>query len=212
MDTSEPEMPSIRKVAFFGGTFDPPHNGHLGIVKYILEHTGLDRILIVPSFSPPHKDSNVATFEERMEMCRILFSEELNDRRVELSRVEETLPSPSYTWQTMEFIGSQEEGAELFIVVGMDNYRTLDSWKKGDELQHRYRFIVLARREGGDTGVKVKDIVMTNPLWEISSEKIRELFGLYYKQGGDNQKIPLSKMLPEKLLDYILQKGLYRNL
>ena len=126
-------MPEITS-ALFGGTFDPIHNGHIVLARELAARLALDRVLIMPTFVPPHKiKTQMASAVDRLEMCRLACEPypELMVSDLEINR-----RGASFTVLTLEQLQRQFPDAELFLFVGADMFLTLASW---------YRFADIAR-------------------------------------------------------------------
>jgi len=206
-------MGRLKRAAFFGGTFDPPHNGHLFAVKYVLTHCDIDKLVVVPSYAPPHKSENVLNnFDDRMNMAELLF-DSVNDSRLLITGVEKDLPEPSFTWQTMEFLEQLYQGWNFSIIIGWDMYMGLQSWSRYDLLMQRYSFIILRRENDIKKDlrtIRTQDLVLPNPVWDISSTMIRKQLQEYYNNPRGELKEKLEQYFSPDLLEYILEKKLYK--
>lgn len=113
------------RIGVYGGTFNPPHLGHKHLAMQIRQAAKLDKIIIIPVFSPPHKSSNeVADGFHRMEMCRILFNEDF----FEISDIELNREGKSYTFDTICQLKEIYSKDELFLIMGSDMLLCFDSW------------------------------------------------------------------------------------
>jgi len=197
----------MKKIAVFGGTFNPVHNGHLNILKSIDEKLCFDEILLIPSFMPPHKEvSELASGKARMKMLSLAFAdmEKCGVCDIELCR-----KGKSYTVDTVKKLKQIFPNAELYFIIGSDMLLTFDRWKNWREIL-KYTYILASSRNEGETEVLVKKaeeldknrirVVETEP-FSVSSTEIRAMI----KNGED-----VSDLLPEKVLRYINQEGLYR--
>lgn len=121
----------MKKVALFGGSFNPPHLGHLNVARVALEQLDLDHVYIVP-VALPHKDVNIlAAPQSRLEMTRELFSA-LEGTSVESWEIDRG--APSYTFDTALHLRDIEPEAQIFLLVGDDLASTLPSWHRSSEL------------------------------------------------------------------------------
>lgn len=123
-----------QRIALFGGTFDPIHNGHLVLARELAVRLKLDRVVMMPTFVPPHKiKTEMASAVDRLEMCRIACAPypELTVSEREINR-----RGASFTVLTLEELHTAYPNAELFLLVGSDMFLTLASW---------YRFADIAR-------------------------------------------------------------------
>ncbi len=133
-------MPAGR-IGLLGGTFDPPHIGHLVVAQDVFEHLELDRLLVVPAGDPPHRET-VLPAELRCELVSTCFE---GDGRFEVSRVELERPGPSFTVDTLRWIRETRNPEALFCVIGVDQLRAIDTWSRYEELPRLARLAVMAR-------------------------------------------------------------------
>ncbi|MBQ8320741.1 MAG: nicotinate (nicotinamide) nucleotide adenylyltransferase [Clostridia bacterium] len=196
------------RLGIYGGTFSPPHIGHTEAAAAFVKQMKLDRLLVIPTFTPPHKDfSEEAGAERRLEMCRLAFS---SIPMAEVSDLEIKRGGKSYTYITLEELS--EGGNELFFLCGTDMLLTFDLWKR-----YEYIFslatICYARRESdkqNDEKIKekirqyeklgAKIVKIEHSVTEVSSSQLR----LDIKRGG---RVPY---LHKAVQNYIQEKGLYR--
>jgi nicotinate-nucleotide adenylyltransferase len=136
-------MPAPRKIALFGGTFDPVHLGHLHLATQARESLKLDEVRFLPCRISPHKTgSQPASGEDRCEMLR-LATEDLPWAVVDDFELQQ--PGPSYSYQTAEAMATRFPGARLFWIMGGDQWESLPRWKNPERLAELVEFIVLAR-------------------------------------------------------------------
>ena len=133
-----------RRIAAFGGTFDPIHSGHVEMARSIVDNFALDRLLIVPAYRPPHKDPRgIADAYHRYAMA-VLATVELP--RVVVSTIELEMPERPYTFETIERLRSLV-GAEarLFFVMGADSFQEINTWREPARLLASTNVIVVTR-------------------------------------------------------------------
>lgn len=191
------------KLALLGGSFDPIHNGHLATAKHAKLALKLDEVhFILAKQSPfktggadsdksPHvtgergkaarnkKDAQKVSSEMRFQILKTALSEpeyqKLNFKAVDLELKRST---PSYSYQTVEYYREHFPEAQLFWILGEDNYYSLDKWKNYEYLKENLEFIVLRRKEAGAAvadPAPAKNIhFIQNPYYEVSSTQIRE--------------------------------------
>jgi nicotinate-nucleotide adenylyltransferase len=200
-------MPEER-LGIFGGTFDPPHIGHLILAGEAISQLKLTRLLWVLTPIPPHKlNQPITPVEIRLEMLNLVL---INDREFELSRVEMDRPGPHYAADTMQILGTQYPSATLIFLMGGDSLRDLPSWHLAPDLVAACSEIGVMRRPGDsidlielDTqipGVQNKVRFVEAPLLDIASSEIRRRV----RQG----KAFRYYLTPEVYM-YILSKKLY---
>ncbi len=137
---------SKSKIGFFGGTFDPPHIGHLILASEAAHQFGLTRLLWVLNPDPPHKQEQAITpLPHRLEMRRRTISD---NQSFELSRLELDSPGPHYTINTIQMLKQQEPDAEIFLLIGGDSFRDLPTWRRYSELVAAVSRISVMRRPG----------------------------------------------------------------
>jgi len=177
----------------YGGSFDPPHFGHVMIAAYILSHFHIDKLLIIPCASHPFQKS-LSSFNDRMEMCKRAFGI-IDSSKIVISSIEQELSAPSYTIKTVQKVIELNPETKLSLFIGSDVEKNLPNWYKIDELKCLVDICVLPR-----TGFICKNESLLFP--NISSTMIRE--AIMNKQNA-------SKWLDHKVYEYVLQQNLYQK-
>jgi nicotinate-nucleotide adenylyltransferase len=138
-------MPLSMRAGLFGGTFNPIHKGHLMVARRALQRLSLDRLYIIPCRVPPHKfPAYLAPAEARVRMIRLALPAE--DARICLSDVEIRRSGPSYTIDTVNHFSSRIlPGAALFLIMGMDAFLEIHTWKRRQRLLKMARPAVVTR-------------------------------------------------------------------
>jgi nicotinate-nucleotide adenylyltransferase len=128
------------RIGVFGGSFDPPHAAHAALARAAQQQLGLDLVLWVPTFSPPHKSVPMTQFEDRLAMTRALTSVLNNERAtprdetagsptMDVTDVEATLSPPSYTLHTLQALKEKfGDAPEWYLIVGADNWANFPRW------------------------------------------------------------------------------------
>lgn len=185
-------------VALFGGSFDPPHVGHVLAVAYVLSTGGFDRALVVPVLSHAF-GKRLVSFEHRVAMTRIAMDDL---RAAEVSTVEEKLGDPSRTLRTVQYLRRAHPKWKLRLVVGADVHRERHEWFGYDEIEKLAPPLVLGR-----VGVENPDA--PEPILPaVSSTEVRAL--LTNTDGPRVSNPELSRLVPHGVLTYIEEHGLYR--
>lgn len=138
-----------RRVGIFGGTFDPPHDGHVSVARDVADALGLDEVLWIPVGSPPHKTGVALTPPSlRLQMTRAAAA---TDPRFRVSEIELRRSGPSYTVDTLRQLSADNAmaDAELFLIMGYDQYRDFGSWRSPDEIRGLATLAVMDR--GGES-------------------------------------------------------------
>lgn len=191
-------MSERKRIALFGGTFDPVHLGHVHMARLAKEAANLDEVRFMPCRISPHKIGRAtAPAEDRVEMLR-LATKDLLWARVE--DYELTGPEPSYSYLTAEALSSKEPQVEWFWLMGGDQWEALPTWKHPERLAAVVTFLVLSR--GGDTpkhreGFRMRVIPGDHP---ASATAIRDFF-----RCGDGA----IEWLPPGVADYAKRNRLY---
>ena len=116
------------KLGIYGGTFNPPHNGHIYAAEKFIEACNLDKLLIMPALIPPHKQVNDDSPYARLEMTKLAFSNsKYYPEKLSVSDYEITSKQISYTYKTLEHFANDE--TELYFLCGTDMFISLGSWK-----------------------------------------------------------------------------------
>jgi nicotinate-nucleotide adenylyltransferase len=160
------------RIGVLGGSFNPPHIGHLVIASDAFEALELDKLLIVPASANPLKGIGAfgAASEQRLEMVRLTFG---GDPRFEVSSMEMDRGGLSYTVDTLEALKAQHPGVELTLLLGMDSLRTIERWKQPERIRELARVAVLARSGSDDHEVPPGVTVVTTRRVDVSASEIR---------------------------------------
>lgn len=158
------------RIGLLGGTFDPPHVGHLVVAQDVLESLNLDRLLVVPAARPPHREA-VLDAGTRMDLVRLAFGD---DPRIEVSDVELRRPGPSWTVDTVEWAHQELAPDVLYLVVGADQLRAFRRWREPDRILELARLAVMTRpgEEIVDADVPYERVNVTRV--DLSSTRIRQ--------------------------------------
>lgn len=198
-----PDGPKER-VAFFGGSFNPPHVGHVLGVVYALSVAPIDRVLVVPVYRHPFA-KHLAPFADRLAMCRAALGWV---PRVTISNVEEELGGESLTLRTLEHLAAQHPEWSLRLLVGSDVLGDMHKWHRWDRVAELAPPLVLGR-----SGVSPRDADVTwvgargekapeSVLPEVSSTEIRNAL-----VAGDVEAI--RGLVPSAVIDHIVARRLY---
>ena len=122
----------MKKLIFFGGTFDPPHNEHIAELKAALTETGAEKAIVMPTFIPPHKETfHMASGENRLEMCRLAFGDVAG---VTVSDEELKAGGKSYSYITIDKLKKQYPDYEILFLMGTDMLSSFGKWKNPQEI------------------------------------------------------------------------------
>lgn len=198
------------KIGIYGGSFNPPHLGHMLAVREMAKALELDRVLLVPAAAPPHKDlaDGSPTAAQRLEMLRIA-SEGMDG--VEVDGLELERKGPSYTADTVKTLHEKYPKDKLYLLMGTDMFLTFHEWYKPEKIC-KYAAIAVARRAGSDSQSQIekqaerlkknygaKVAVVDNRVLEMSSTEARRMLRFQCAESYLNKYV----------LDYIRAHGLY---
>ena len=130
------------KLGIFGGTFNPIHTGHLRVAEEVRYGCGLDRIIFVPSGSPPLKTSELADAAHRVAMTRLATESNIN---FAVSDIEMQVGDKSYTINTVQKLGEIYPGEKLYFIMGLDVFLDLPNWRAPEKLISSIDFIIMTR-------------------------------------------------------------------
>ncbi len=199
----------MTRIGIYGGTFSPPHNGHIAAAKAFMEQMWLDFLYVIPTATPPHKEMEVPVdAAHRLEMCRLAFADV---EGVYVSDMEMRRGGRSYTVDTLRELTGPDR--RLFLLCGTDMMLTLDEWREPEEI-FKLSYPVYIRREKdaildqkivqkiadyNEKYGKVVRRIVTDPI-ELSSSSIRERL----ERGED-----VSQLIPASVEKYIRDNHLY---
>jgi nicotinate-nucleotide adenylyltransferase len=200
----------MRRIGILGGTFDPPHIGHLILADYAVDALQLTRLLFVPAADPPHKQQEVKSpVGHRLAMLERVVQ---NDNRFGISRADVDRPGPHYSLDMVQIIQRQYPDAELYFVMGGDSLRDLPRWHQPAAFIRLCRLAVM--RRPGDAvqpdmheailpGLAERVVIIEAPLIGISSTEIADRL---------SQGHSVRYLVPPAVWDYIVENNLYEKL
>lgn len=197
----------MKKIAIYGGSFDPPHKGHKLLAENLASVCGAEKVIIIPTALSPFKNSSSATAEDRLNMCKLFFKESM----FQISDIEIKRGGKSYTVDTLTQIKEDNPDSELFLFMGDDMLLSFDKWYCHDEILRLATIVCACRTEKLEELQNMKDfvenvlkaedrvIICESVPFEISSTEIRS-----------SLKDGVNKGLSEDVYNYIAAKGLYQ--
>ena len=196
----EPEIKDKKRkqVGILGGNFNPVHNAHLVVADQVRQQLGLDKVLLMPEYEPPHVDKKETIDEgHRLKMLELAIDgiEGLEIETIELER-----KGISYTYDTMLLLNERDPDTDYYFIIGADMVDYLPKWHRIDELVEIVQFVGV-QRPRYKAGTSYPVIWVDVPLMDISSSMVRD----FVAKG----RTP-NFMLPKPVLDYIKKEGLYQ--
>jgi nicotinate-nucleotide adenylyltransferase len=186
-----------RQVGILGGTFNPPHLGHLVMADQVMKQLALEKVLFMPDSQPPHVDEKqTISGELRQAMVERAIFDNLN---FELETAELQRGGISYTYDTIKILKQRHPDTDYYFIIGGDMVAYLPKWHRIDELVKLVRFVGVRRRDFS-VHTPYPVIWVDSPLIDISSSMIRQ-------RVVNHQSIHY--LVPEGVENYIYEKGLY---
>jgi nicotinate-nucleotide adenylyltransferase len=196
----------MARVGILGGTFDPPHNAHVAMAETALERVPLDKVLLMPAPHPPQKRPDMLTpYAARLDMLSLAIT---GHRGLELSRLEEFRPGPSYTVDLLETFTDQSDD-EPFLILGADSVCDLPKWRDPERILELATLVVFPRTgyssavavgRRGTRPSRVSVVLFESPVIDISSTRIRKKV----REGSS-----VEMLIAGPVHKFILDNGLY---
>lgn len=187
----------MKKVGILGGTYNPPHIGHLIIANEVKHALQLDEVRLMPTALPPHKNADhEVTKEQRLEMVKLSVA---GTPGLTVSSFEVDKGGVSYTFDTMRRLREEEPDTEFYFIIGGDMIDQLDTWHRIDELVELITFVGV-NRPGWKSETDYPVYLVEIPEIDLSSTMLRKRF----KAGGS-----VTFLMPESVEMFIREEGLY---
>ena len=192
------------KLGIFGGTFNPPHIGHLIVAESVRDQLQFDKILFIPSASPPNKnDRSVAPALERLQMTKLAVQ---GNKDFDVSDIETSRGGISYTIDTVNALMDLYPKAVISLIIGTDNLLEFQTWKSPDEILSKVELVAMTRpgfTMPHDHGKLSKFVTFVHvPQIGISGTEIRRRI----KMGRT-----IRYLVPQSVGEHIVRRGLYRE-
>lgn len=190
-------------IGLLGGTFDPVHNGHVSIARSFADSVYIDELWVLLTPAPPHKNhQSIASYRHRKKMLELAFE---NQNNIFISDVEASLPEPSYTIHTVEYLKKKYPETVFYWCIGEDSLVNFTSWYKWQNILKQVSLLVASRPDVDKK--KPASISSSNIKWvdhepvNISSTRLRDKL----KKGEKTDFL-----LPPKVMAYIKKNNLYQ--
>ncbi len=189
----------MKKIGILGGTFDPPHNGHLLIANEVLDVLSLDEVWFMPNQEPPHKlKSNGASTQNRIEMLELAIDGHPN---FQIEKIELERTGRSYTIDTMKLVKERYPSDEFYFIIGADMVEYLPKWNKIDELVKMVQFVGVNRPDYLEES-PYPIINVTVPEIGVSSKLVRNRI---------KEERTIRYLVPDLVRTYIEENMLYES-
>ena len=193
---------------YFFGTFNPVHLGHIEISRRIKELFNFDNIFFVPSYIPPHKTLEIASFVHRFEMLKLAAGED------NVLDIETKLKPPSYTYRTIEKLLEIDKTERINFIIGYDQFFQIESWREPQYLKDKINFIVIPRRfkNGQTMGERALEYLKNKgyvfqvaqiDFLDVSSDMIRKYV---------ENDMEITGLVTKEVKEYIEKFGIYKKL
>ena len=193
---------SKEKIGLFFGTFDPIHNGHLRIAKYITEEKLAHKVwLVVTPENPIKLRSKISSFNHRFNMAKIATEKYDN---IMPSDLEVNLKKPNYTIDTLEYISNKLKDIEFSLIIGEDNYKIFDTWKDYEKILSNYKIFIYPRKgtlKENPHIINENAMYIGGPRIDLSSTNIRNIIS----KNSDPKDL-----ISAKVMEYINSNKLYQ--
>ena len=190
------------KIGLFFGTFDPIHNGHLRIAKYITEEKLAHKVwLVVTPENPIKIRSKISSFNHRFNMAKIATEKYDN---IMPSDLEVNLKKPNYTIDTLEYISNKLKDIEFSLIIGEDNYKIFDTWKDYEKILSNYKIFIYPRKgtlKENPHIINENAMYIGGPRIDLSSTNIRNIIS----KNSDPKDL-----ISAKVMEYINSNKLYQ--
>ena len=198
----------MKKIAMFGGSFNPPHMGHLELAGKFIRELKLDKLLLIPVFTPPHKTGrDMASPEHRLNMCRLL---EKYNPKISASDIEIKRCGSSYTVDTLRALKKLYPDSILHLIIGADMFMSLQSWRNPEEICSIAKICTVSRNSDDVMMLKnhsrflkrfgCEAVILSEKVMTVSSTQVRQSL-----KSGES----VENLVPPEVYDYIAENGLY---
>ena len=203
----------MKRIGIFGGTYNPPHIGHLNIVNDFISKYNLDKVLIIPTYIPPHKTSAyLVSCEDRMEMCKRTFKDDI----FEVSSLEIERQGKSYTVDTLKELIEKNQDSEFFLLIGDDMLTTFHEWRKPKEILKMCTVVSAIRSNSLSTQALI-DYAEKNYPTEYKNGKFKFLYMEPIKLSSTEIRKKIASgesikgLVSPEAYEYIESRGLYHD-
>ena len=195
------------KICVFQGTFNPVHNAHIRLAKYVRDNFNYDKIIFIPAYKPPHKNFDESFSKNRLEMVKLAVE---GIENFDVSDIEYKREGLSYTYLTiLDLYRNYEIEGKIGFIIGTDAFVHISEWYEAEKLKTLIDFILFKRSATIDENKLAllskrgyKFNMMDIEFLDISSSDIRQKI-------GNNEKV--DGLLPQNILEYIEKNELYRK-
>ena len=178
------------KTAFYLGSFNPFHKGHLKVIQTAFEDYEVDRVIIVPTMQSPWKFNKVLDLYDRGNVILLSINELINDKKydIKLDYIERSLTAPYYSYNTLEALKKKYQGDEMFLLCGEDTLEDIPNWYNGDKIYNEWNILTVARPRGAISSTDIRNFVKEcKDISPYVDKKVVRLINLYYSYPYERQ-------------------------
>ena len=200
----------MERIAIFGGTFDPVHNGHIKMADTIISRNLADRVFFLPAKTPPHKlDKKITSEAIRLRMLETVVNERIQICRHEIDKPDAT----SYSYKTMRELKALHPDKKLLFVIGMDSLRTIHFWREFSKFIQENDFIIFTRPGQkvptiGELNENIQNIALCKKLLNSLVELNQPISSTQVREAVKNEK-KVEESIPNSVLELIKIENLY---
>lgn len=201
----------MSRIGILGGTFNPIHKGHIMLSEYCRQQLDLDRIILIPTYTPPHKVSKeLADEADRLNMCNLACS---NLEGYEVSDIEIVRKGKSYSYETLTSLKELYPNDTLYFIMGADMFLTLEKWKNPDIIFQKAHIIAVPR-DNSDYEILLEHYEkILKPMGaeaRILKEPVMQVSSTFIRENITNSQL-METLLDKNVFDYIVKNNLYRK-
>ncbi len=191
----------MKTIGLFGGTFDPVHNGHIQLARQAVSHFLLDEVQFLPCANPVHRQQPVANSEHRLHMLRVALE---HDPKLTINTLEIDRGGPSYMVDTLRQVFARNKSIGIYLLIGVDAFNALKSWKSVDEILQQVHLVVCRR-----PGVKIDNSIFPGRYTGFDIDENPCASSTIRRQLKMGQSV--ESCLAAPVMNYIKQNHLYEN-
>lgn len=197
----------MSKIGFFGGSFNPPTNAHIGFAKQIVKECNLDKLIFVP-IGDFYNKQDLVEFKHRYNMLKTICHSHKN---LEVSNIEENNQIKTYAIDIFKIMEEKYKNDNLYFIMGSDNLKNITTWNRYNELVKNYKYIILERQKNDFNQIIEKNTDIKNNLANfkvVLNENYINISSSVVREKIKNNK-DVSKLIPIEIEEYIRKNKLY---
>ena len=201
----------MNKIGIIGGTFNPIHNGHTLLALYCKEKLNLDKVIFIPTYTPPHKsDKDLESEVHRLNMCNIAVQ---NYPDFSVSDIEIKRKGKSYTYETLTSLKENYPNDTLYFITGADMFLTLEKWKNPEIIFDKAVIAAVPRNLSDSEMLNSHYQNFLKPLGAkacILDEHVLSVSSTFIRENIDNYDL-IKSLIDRNVYEYIVKNNLYRE-